>query len=143
SSSLRALKYFGGEAKHKGACAAFVKNCFDKKSGGFADVPGGKTAVAVTAVGLMALTELKVPTTDYEGPAIAYMVKHARAFEEVRMAAAGLETIGKRSERNDAWLKQLAKMQGPDGTSGKGDGLPRDTGSVVAAVLRLGGTIDK
>src|SRR5207302_555608 len=86
---------------------------------------------------------LKAPTTDHEGPAITYMVKHAKVFEEVRMAAAGLETIGRRSWLNDAWLKQLAKMQNADGTSGKGDGLPRDTGSVVAAVLRLGGTIDK
>jgi hypothetical protein len=141
SSALRATRYFGGTVASKDDCAAFVKKCFDKKSGGFADSPGGKPDVVVTAIGLMALVELKVPLADYEGPAITYMVKHAKAFEQVRMTAAGLEAIGKRSWLNEAWLKDLAKKQNADGTFGKGNSLARETGGAVAAVLRLGGKI--
>jgi len=143
SAALRATRYFGGTVAHKDECAAFVKKCFDKKSGGFADAPGGKPDVIVTAVGLMALVELKVPRAAYEGPAIAYLAEHAREFEEVRMAAAGLEAVGRRSERNAAWLKSLAALQNPDGSFGEGGNLSRDTGGGVAAVLRLGGKISK
>src|SRR4051812_467974 len=55
SAALRALKYFGGAAPDKQAAANFVKSCFDKSTGGFADKPGGKPDVALTAVGLMAV----------------------------------------------------------------------------------------
>jgi hypothetical protein len=142
SAALRALKYFGGEVKHKDRCAAFVQSCFDKARGGFADRPGGKPDVVVTAVGLMALVELKGPVADYEKPAVAFLAKNAKAFEEVRMAAAGLEALGKRSPRNEAWLAELAKKQNADGTFGKDGALPRETGGAVAAVLRLGGKIE-
>src|SRR5262245_4979686 len=42
SSALRALKYFGGQARDREACARFVRSCFDEASGGFADHPGGR-----------------------------------------------------------------------------------------------------
>jgi prenyltransferase beta subunit len=143
SASLRALRYFGGTAKDVATCKTFVLACLGKKTGGFADTPGGKPDVVLTAIGLMALVELKEPTAPYEKAAIAFMTEHARQFEEVRMAAAGLEAIGKRSDKNEEWLKGLLRKRNADGTFGKAKGLPRDTGSIVAAVLRLGGKIDK
>ena len=143
SAALRALKYFGGEARDREACAAFVKKCFDKDSGGFTDQPGtGKPDVVLTAVGLAAVVALKLPTEEYVGPALAYLAKHARTFEEVRMAAAGLEAVGKRPPQADDWLKTLAGMRNEDGTFGKGQALPRFTGGAVAAELRLGGKVE-
>jgi prenyltransferase beta subunit len=141
SASLRALRYFGGEAKDMETCKKFVLSCHDKKTGGFADQPAGKPNVILTAVGLMALIELKIPTAPYEKSAIAFMAEKAKQFEEVRMAAAGLEAIGKQSEKNKEWLARLARMRNADGTFGKGKALARDTGGVVAAVLRLGGKV--
>jgi prenyltransferase beta subunit len=143
SASLRALRYFGGEAKNVAECKKFVLSCHDKKTGGFADQPGGKPDVILTSIGLMALVELKIPTAPYEKAAIAFMADNAKQFEEVRMAAAGLEAIGKQSEKNREWLARLARVRNADGTYGKGKGLARDTGSVVAAVLRLGGKVEK
>src|SRR5437016_14464970 len=61
SSALRALKYFGGQAKDKTAAAKFVTNCNDSKAGAFADTPNGKPDVFTTAVGLMAAAELGIP----------------------------------------------------------------------------------
>jgi hypothetical protein len=141
SSVLRAIKYFGGEPKHRDATLTFVRSCFDSKTGGFADTPGGKPDVVLTSIGLMALVELKAPRTEFEGPAIDFMTKHASEFEQVRLVAAGLEAVGQKSKKNTTWLEELAARQNPDGTFGKGDGRTRETGGAVAAVLRLGGKV--
>lgn len=140
SSAARALKYFGGTVPDLDGAKAFVVSCHDA-GGGFADAPGGKPDVAVTAVGLMALVELKIPTDKYEKAAIAYLADNAKEFEQVRMAAAGLEAVGKKCDKNAAWLKRLAGLQNADGTFGKDKAMVRDTGSAVACVLRLGGTV--
>src|SRR5262249_22112852 len=66
----------------------------------------------------------------------------AKTFEEIRLAAAGLEAIGKSAPSTDAWLKIIAAMQNADGSFGKDKGAARDTGSAVAAILRLGGKIE-
>ncbi len=95
SASLRALRYFGGSAKDLPACKTFVLSCLDKKTGGFANEPGGKPDTILTAIGLMALVEVKEPTAPFEKAAIAFMAERADQFEDVRMAAAGLETVGK------------------------------------------------
>lgn len=143
SAALQALKYFGGTARDREACGAFVKKCFDKDSGGFTDQPGtGKPDPVMTAVGLIAVVELKLPAEEYVGPGVAFLGKHARTFEEIRMAAAGLEAVGKRPPQADDWLKMLAEMRNEDGTFGKGQALPRYTGGAVAAELRLGGKVE-
>src|SRR5579885_3318263 len=45
SAGVRALKYLGGKVPDKEAAAKFVASCHNDKSGGFADVPDGKTDV--------------------------------------------------------------------------------------------------
>jgi hypothetical protein len=143
SGAVRALKYFGGELPNREGCAKFVDSTFDSATGGFADVPGGKVDVATTAVGLMAVTELKLPPERYTTPAVKYLVDNAKTFEEIRIAAAGLEAVEKRPPQVNAWLEQVAKMRNADGTYGKGDSLARDTGSAVVVVLRLGGKVEQ
>jgi prenyltransferase beta subunit len=141
SASLRAIKYFGGTPADTKATTKFVLSCLDEKTGGFADRPGGKPDVVLTAVGLMALVELKVPTEKYEKKAIAFLADNAKSFEDVRMAAAGLEAIGKTSDKNREWLNRLARLRNTDGTFGKDKELARNTGSFVACTLRLGGKV--
>jgi prenyltransferase beta subunit len=139
---LRALKYFEGEVKDVAACKKFVTDCFDKETGGFAESPGGKPDVIVTAVGLMALAELGILLDDYREPAMTYLGKHARSFEEIRMAAAGAETAKTRPPQADAWIKQITDMRNAAGLYGKDAGQARETGSAVAAILRLEGKVD-
>jgi prenyltransferase beta subunit len=138
SSSLRALKYFGGEVPDREKAGAFVRSCFLKDSGGFADRPGGKPDVALTAVGLMALVELKLDTGPYESAALEYLGEHVKTFEDVRIAAAGLEAVGKQPPQAEKWREQVLALRNRDGTFGKGDGQARDTGGAVVALLRLG-----
>jgi prenyltransferase beta subunit len=142
SAALRALKYFDGEPRDRMACAHFIPRCFDKSSGGFADHPGGQPDVVSTAVGLMAIVELKLPLDDYRDAAVNYLVKHVQSFEDIRIAAAGLEAVGARPRAADAWLEQIAKLRHADGTYGTGGGVARATGGAVVAVLRLGDTVE-
>ncbi len=142
TSALRALKYFGGEAPDRAACAAFVQSCFDKETGGFADRPGGKPDVATTAVGIMGVVELKLPTEPYEAGVLGFLGSRARTFEEIRIAAAGLEALGKRPPQAEEWLKEVIKLRHADGTFGKGDGAARDTGGAAVVLLRLGGKVE-
>src|SRR5258707_12783783 len=51
SSALRALKYFGGDAKNKTAAVKFVMSCNDPQVGAFAESPNGKPDVFTTAIG--------------------------------------------------------------------------------------------
>lgn len=144
SSALRALKYFGGEARDRAACVHYVKGCFDRENGGFTDQPGkGEPDVVTTAVGLMAVVELKMPAEDYTRPVLAYLGKHVKSFEDVRIAAAGLEAVGKLPPAADEWLDMLKRMRNEDGTFGKGDAKTRATGGAAVAVLRLGGKVDR
>jgi prenyltransferase beta subunit len=142
SSALRALKYFGGEPKDKAAASRFVETCFDKSSGGFADRPGGKPDVFTSAIGIMAAMELKLATDTYAPAVLKYLGDNAKTFDEVRIAAAGVEAIGKKPAQAEAWLEMVKKMRNADGTFGKGDGLGRDTGGAVVVLLRLAGKID-
>lgn len=139
TTAFRALKYFGGAPRDREACAAFVRRCFDKDSGGFAARPGGKAAYKPTAVGIMAIVDMKLPTQPYADAVIKYLDEHSRTFEEIRLTAASFEALGKRPPHTDAWLAEIAKLRNADGTYGKEDGVARDTGGAVCAVLRLGG----
>jgi prenyltransferase beta subunit len=142
SAALRALKYFGGESRDQASCGRFVQRCFDKGSGGFADHPGTQPDVTSTAVGIMALIELKLPVDDYRAAAAKYLAEHVKSCEDIRIAAAGFEAIGERPRTADLWLEQIAKLRYADGTYGMEDGVARATGGAVAAVLRLGGNVE-
>jgi prenyltransferase beta subunit len=142
NAALRALKYFGSQPRDLKAAARFVESCFDKSTGGFGDRPGAQPDAMTTAIGIMAVVEAKLPAEPYADAVVNYLEEHAKMFEEIRLAAAGLEAIGKQSPKADDWLKQIAAMQNPDGSFGQGRGAARDTGSAVAAILRLGGKID-
>lgn len=143
SGALRALKYFGGEPKDRAAAARFIASCFDRDSGGFADHPDAKPAVNTTAVGVMAAMEAGLRKERFRERAVNYLLDHAKSFEEIRIAAAGLEALSERPPQVERWLEQLAAMQNADGTFGKGDGAARATGGAVAAVLRLGGKVNQ
>lgn len=139
SAAVRALQYLGGEIPNKEACIQYVERCYDAEAGGFSEMPKGKADLFTTAVGLMAVTELKMPTDKYTGGATKYLSDNAKSFEDIRIAAAGLERLKAKSPRNDEWLKEIQKLQNADGTFGKGPGKARDTGGSVVTLLRLGG----
>jgi prenyltransferase beta subunit len=133
--ALRALKYFGGEVPDPKKAAEFVKSCYDKTTnGGYADEPGGKASVAVTAVGLMAMVELKIPTELSEAAIVSYLQGNVKTFEDVRIAVAGFEAIGRVPGYAKAWTEIVEKRR----TAPPGDGTARDVGGATVALLRMG-----
>ncbi len=139
SAAIRALKYLGGAVPDRDACAKFVAACFDAESGGFRDAPGkGKPDVFSTAVGIMAVKELKMPGATYDEPAVKYLAEHAKSFGDIRIAVAGLEALKRPSPTAAAWLAEVNKKWNADGTAGKDDGVARETASVAVTLLRLG-----
>jgi prenyltransferase beta subunit len=139
SAALRALKYFGGEVPAARAAARFVESCFDKTKGGFIDSPPSlNPQVFSTAVGLMAVAELKMPVEKYADQAVKYLNASARSFEDIRIAAAGLEALKKLPPKAPDWVKQIQTMRHEDGTFGKDGGLARVTASAIVTLVRLG-----
>ncbi len=141
SSAVRALHYLKGEIPDQDGAVKFIAGCFDAQSGGFGDAPGGKADVVTSAIGLMAIVELKMPVDQYRARAVKFLTaKTGSSFEEIRIAAAGLEAIGEKSSKNADWLKEVLKSANNDGTFDKGPGQARATGGAVVTILRLGGT---
>ena len=141
SAGVRALHYLGGAAPDKHAAVKFVENCWDEKSGGFADTPQGKTDVFTTAVAMLAVKVLEMPADKYGPGAVKYLTANAKGFEEIRIAAAGLESLNAKSPQAKAWLDDVDKLRNPDGGFGKGPGQARATGGSVVTILRLGGDV--
>jgi prenyltransferase beta subunit len=144
SAAVRALKYLLTGKPVKDAVpnadkiAAFVMSCYDPKTGGFADTPGGKPDVAVTAVGVMAAVELGIPKDKF-AKAMDYLKENAKTFEEVRIGAAAVEAWGVKDCPFDLkeWL-ELARALEERGTTPRGEDPVRYAASVAALILRLG-----
>jgi prenyltransferase beta subunit len=143
SGALRALKYFGGAPRDKAACVKFVVSCYRPEIGAFADNPSGAPDVVTTAIGIMALIELEQADEACRPKVLAYLDEKAKTFEEIRIAAAGSEALGKRPPQATEWLKEIAALRKADGTYGKGEGVARATGGAVVALLRLGGELSE
>ena len=142
SAGVRALHYLGGKVPDAATCAKFVESCYDAESGGFADAPKGKPDVFTTAVGIMAITELKMPTEKYADGVVRFMSANVKSDEDIRIAAAGLERVAGKSPKNDMWLSQILKSRNADGTFGADLGQARATGGSVVILLRLGAKLD-
>lgn len=141
SSAVRALHYLGGEIPDKAACARYVAACYDPKTGGFRDRPDLPADVFSTAVGIMAVTELKMPVQEYAAGVQKFLTENAKTDEDIRIAVAGLERIQGKSSKTQDWLAQIRKKQNEDGTFGEGPGQARATGSNVVILLRLGAEV--
>jgi pimeloyl-ACP methyl ester carboxylesterase/prenyltransferase beta subunit len=143
TSSIRILRYTGGSIPDVLGCIRFVKSCYDRGSGGFAQTPGGKPDVGTTASGLMALAELKAVDPAIVEGAIGFLAKNATAYEEIRIAVAGFEAVGKTSPVFARWTEQIQNGRNPDGTFGQGDSKAFETGGKAVALLRMGRPLEK
>lgn len=143
SSAIRSLKYVGGSIPDVLGCVKYVKSCYNESSGGFAPTPDGTPDVRTTAIGLMAITELKIPADKMAEGAIKFFSQHVKGFEDVRIAVAGLEAVDRPSPDFEKWTKLVEEMRNPDGTFGKGSAQARDTGGAAVALLRMGVKLDK
>jgi hypothetical protein len=141
SAAVRAFHYLGGTLQKRDAVARFVESCFEAKSGGFGDGPKGKADLYATAVGLMAVAELKLPGDKFVSGGLKYLDEQAKTFEDVRIAVAAFEAVKRTSPRAEDWLRLIRDMENFDGSYGKDAGRARATASAVVAIMRLGGSV--
>jgi prenyltransferase beta subunit len=137
SAAVRAIKYLGGTVPNADKAAAFVRSCYDLKTGGFADQPQGTPDVTLTAIGMMAAAELYPDRFD-PAPSSRFLANNAKSFEERRLAVAGMEAGKAFAPVIKDWFAEIRDTGNPDGTYGKGDAQARETGGVVAMFLRAG-----
>ncbi len=143
TAAIRALRYMHETPKDWDKIKQFVESCYDQKSGGYADFPCGPPDLFSTAVGLMALVELKLDKSAHARTAVTFLVNNAQLFEDIRIAAAGLESIQSfPKETVEAWLALVAKLRNEDGSYGRPAGDVRMTGSALALLWRIGGRLD-
>jgi hypothetical protein len=136
SAAVRAIKYMGGTVPNSEKVREFIKACYIKETGAFADTPGGPSDLTSTAVGMMATAELeKNPRLD---DSVTYLAKNANTFEERRLAVAGMEAANKFDPVIKSWFADITKSVNPDGSFGKDDGRARESGGVAAMLLRAG-----
>ena len=137
--ALRGLKYLGGRPRDRDGAAKFVQSCYDKPSGSFADVPGGKPDVRSTAMGLMSAVELELPLDDMKRPIEAYFAQHASGnLSDTYIAAAALHPARIQASKAKDWVAAFDATRNPDGSYGK---TIADTASAVVTTLRLGGQV--
>jgi len=138
TTAVQALKYLGGDVPNRQAASKFVTDCFDRSVGGFADTPGGKVDVTTTAVGLIVGTEFGLPAETYNAPAIKYLTANVKSFEDIRIAAAGLERINGQSPKQTAWIADVEKQQLPSLVEKGLNGRARMVASQAVTLMRLG-----
>ena len=141
SGAIRTLGHVGGSVKDVPAATAYVLSCRDPVTGGFTPAPKGKPDARSTAVGLMAVAELRVKDAALVDKAVDYLT-HAvnpKEFEEIRIAVAGLEAAKKPAP--EGWARAVEATRNAEGTFGEGDNAPRATGSAVVALLRMNADI--
>jgi pimeloyl-ACP methyl ester carboxylesterase len=143
SSAIRILGYVGGSIPDPLGAIAFLKRCRDEASGGFAPTPGATPDVGTTASALMALGELNVGDQGMIDAGVKYLDDNARSYEEVRIAAAALESVGAKTSKLDIWTRLLGEGRNADGTWGSGPSRAFDTGGRTVALLRLGQPLDR
>ena len=143
NAAVRSLKYLAGKpvedaVPNADKAAAFVMSCYDPKTGGFADAPGGKPDVNTTSIGVMAAVELGVPKEKFR-KAMDYVKEHAKTWEEVRLGAAAVEAWGVKDCPFDVkpWL-DVATKEVEAKLPPMAEGGARVLGSVAAFVYRLG-----
>jgi len=139
SAVVRAIVYFGGQVPDAEKTGLYLRSC-QQEDGGFAAQPGGSSDVRVTALAVLGLVELGERDKTVFTRAAEYLERHAKTFEEIRIAAAAFEAMSKRpsSQTLAAWERVILQDRNADGTFGQGDDIARETGSAVACLLRLG-----
>ncbi len=137
--SLRALKYLGGRPRDSEGALRFVRSCLNRDVAGFADRPGGTPDARSTAMGVMALAELKaLPQDEPKARLTGYFTQNARMLPDVYIAAAALDAAGWEAPAARDWIAAFAATRNPDGSYGSGLG---DLASAVVTTLRLKGDL--
>lgn len=136
--AIRAHRLLGLKVPNQERVVSYLKACFDKESGGFAQEPGLMADPISTSVALMILKDLEQPFEPYLTRATDFINANTSGFEQVRMVAPSCEELGFSLPNAKIWIEQIEKTRNPDGSFGKDLGRARFTALHEVALSRLG-----
>ncbi len=131
--AARAARYLGGKLEHPGRAGRFVLGCYDPATGSFHDA-GEAASVRSTAMGLMSVTELRLPFTEEAPKVVRYFEQNAKSVPDLYIAEAALEPAHLRPANPRPWLEAFEATRNADGSYGKS---APDTARAVVTYLRL------
>ena len=139
-SARRSLKLLGVKAPSPEKDILFVASCVDA-SGAFVDRPNEKATATLASVGLLLASDLLMHQNPEYVKLIEFnkrfVLNNAKSFEEIRMGAAVFDGLGVVPSRKNDWVRQIRATQSEEGGYGPSGSRLRDTGGVIAALLRL------
>jgi prenyltransferase beta subunit len=140
SASLRALRYLHAQARprNREGVRGFVLKCYEPAAGSFATKPGREPDVRSTAMGLMAIAELKMPAQDYASAINRYFAGHAKTLADIYIAAAALDAAGLSTPKAADWIAAYEATRNPAGSYGKD--ATQHAGAIIT-IMRLGGSV--
>jgi prenyltransferase beta subunit len=138
--ALRALKYMHSQARPRNseAAKAFVLKCYQPSTGSFVTKLGREPDVRSTAMGLMAMAELKMPVQGYAELINRYFADHAKSLPDIYIAAASLDAAGLTTPKTAEWIAAYEATRNADGSYS--NDATQHAGAVIT-ILRLGGSI--
>jgi hypothetical protein len=79
-----------------------------------------------------------MPRDKYQDASIKYLSDNSKGFADIRIAVAGLESIGKKSPKTNDWRKEIGPILLAKGDDNPKNGAARAVGSLAVTHLRLG-----
>ncbi len=131
---LRGVRYWGGKVPERERSIAWVSQCYHPSLGAFSDEPTSTPDVRSTALGLMALAELKAPLARHSRDTLRYLEANATSLPDMYFAAAALEASGLESSAASRFRMAFEATERPNGTYGN----PYETAGAAVTLLRLG-----
>lgn len=133
---LRGVRYWGGKVPERERTIAWVSQCYHPSLGAFSDSPTSTPDVRSTALGLMALAELKAPLGRYSRDTLRYLETSATSLPDIYFTAAALEATGLETSAASRFRLAFEATESPDGSL-----CPNAYEAAGAAItlLRLGG----
>ncbi len=132
--AVKSLKALGEKVTEIETIQKFVLKCYDPKTGAFAE-PDGKPDVTITSIGIIVASEVGIDKKEFP-KAMEYVLANAKAFEEVRIAAAAVEAWGAKGLKLNPLIEVVDKAaQAP--VEDPQDGSARDIAAVAVSGLRL------
>jgi prenyltransferase beta subunit len=132
---LRGVRYWGGKVPERERTISWVSQCYHPSLGAFSDSPTSTPDIRSTALGLMALAELKAPLDRFSRDTLRYLEANATSLPDMYFAAAALEATGLESPAAGRFVMAFDATEKPDGSFG-----PNAYQAAGAAItlLRLG-----
>lgn len=131
----RGVRYWGGKLPERERTVSWVNQCYHPSLGAFSDSPTSTPDVRSTALGLMALAELKTSLGPHSRATLRYLETNATSLSDIYFAVAALEATGLESSGASRFRLAFEALERADGSFGPN---AFEVAGAAVTLLRLG-----